>query len=102
MHDFRPTVDSTHEDLVKKVLDELLLEGPRSQETVEVGAQELGHEVAAEVSTMAPYTFSGAYLRDVHVLEGRNKDVAQADDLWREVQYLGIEALGWRGRPTFS
>jgi len=44
--------NSTHENLIKKVLDELLLERPRSQEAVEVGTQELGYEVAAEVSTM--------------------------------------------------
>lgn len=73
-------VNLTHENLVKKVLDELLLERARSQEAVEVGTQELGHEVTVEVSTMAQGV-SAAYLRDVHVLEGRNKDVAQADNL---------------------
>lgn len=73
-------VNLTHENLVKKVLDELLLERARSQEAVEVGAQELSHEVAAEVSKMAQGV-SAARLRDIHVLEGRNKDVAQADNL---------------------
>jgi hypothetical protein len=34
-----------HQDLVQKVLDELLLQRPRSQETVQVGSQKLRDEV---------------------------------------------------------
>jgi len=36
----------THQDLVEEVLDELLLERSRGQEAVEIGAQELGDEIA--------------------------------------------------------
>lgn len=42
----------TYEDLVEEVLDELLLERSRGQEAVEVGTQELSHEVAATVSVV--------------------------------------------------
>lgn len=37
---------ATHQDLVQKVLDKLLLERSRGQQAVEIGAQELGNEVA--------------------------------------------------------
>jgi hypothetical protein len=47
MYDFCSAVNRTHQDLVKKVLDELLLKRTRSQEAVEISAQELSHEVAA-------------------------------------------------------
>lgn len=36
----------THQNLVEEVLDELLLERSRGQEAVEIGAQELGDEIA--------------------------------------------------------
>jgi len=51
----------TTQNLVKEVLDELLLEGSRCKQTVEIGAEELGDKV--------------------DVLEGRDEDVAEADDL---------------------
>jgi hypothetical protein len=35
------------EDLIQEVLDELLFKGSRSQETVQIGTQELGNEIAA-------------------------------------------------------
>ena len=40
------TYCGTYENLVEKILDELLLERSRGQETVEVGAKELGHKVS--------------------------------------------------------
>jgi len=36
---------STHQNLVQKVLNELLLQWPRSQKTMQVGTQKLGNEV---------------------------------------------------------
>lgn len=36
---------SAYHDLVKEVLDELLLQGPGSKETVEISAEKLGDEV---------------------------------------------------------
>ena len=39
---------STHQNLVQKVLDELLLQWPRSQKTVQVGTQKLGNEVTEQ------------------------------------------------------
>lgn len=37
-----------YQDLVEKVLDELLLERSRCQETVQIGTQELGDKVTIE------------------------------------------------------
>jgi hypothetical protein len=37
--------EQAHQDLVQEVLDELLLQRPRSQETVQVGSQKLRDEV---------------------------------------------------------
>ena len=37
----------TYEDLVEEVLDELLLEGARSEQSVQVGTEELGDKIAA-------------------------------------------------------
>lgn len=41
------TNGETHENLVQKVLDKLALEGTGSKQTVQVGAEQLGHKVAA-------------------------------------------------------
>lgn len=35
----------TYQDLIEKVLDELLFQRSRGQETMKIGAQELGHEI---------------------------------------------------------
>ena len=43
----RVDILKTTEDLVKEVLDELLLQRARSQETVKVGTKELGDKVAS-------------------------------------------------------
>jgi hypothetical protein len=40
----------TYEDLVQEVLDELLLQRARGEQTVEICAKELGHKVAVNVS----------------------------------------------------
>ena len=37
----------THQDLVEEVLDELLLEGARSEQSMQVGSEELGDKIAA-------------------------------------------------------
>lgn len=64
MHDTgRVDVLEATQDLVEEVLDELLLERPRGEEAMEVGAEELGDEV--------------------DVLEGGDEDIAEGDDLWR-------------------
>lgn len=48
MHDTgRVDVLETTEDLVQKVLDELLLERPAREQSVQIGTQELGDKVAA-------------------------------------------------------
>ena len=36
---------TTYQDLVKKVLNELLFQRSRSQEAVKISAQEFGHEI---------------------------------------------------------
>ena len=67
----------TYKNLVEKVLDELLLERAGGEQAVKVCAEELGNKVA-----------KGRLGRDredenadAHILKGRDKDVAEADDL---------------------
>ena len=43
-----------YQDLVEEVLDELLLEGSGGQETVQIGAKELGDEVAVKSVNLKP------------------------------------------------
>lgn len=43
---FQISAKLTYQNLVKEVLNKLLLEGPRSQKTVEISSQELGDEIA--------------------------------------------------------
>jgi hypothetical protein len=58
------------QDLVEKVLDELLLERPRGQEAVQVGAEEFGDEV--------------------DVLEWRDEDIRKGDDLGSTLAHIPI------------
>jgi hypothetical protein len=47
---------ATYEDLVKEVLDELLLERPGGEQAMQVCAEQLGDEVAGRVSRIARAT----------------------------------------------
>lgn len=67
---------ATYENLVEEVLDKLLLERSRGEQTVEISAEEFGDEVAIGVSVR----WRGSW-ESLHVLERRNEDVAQADNL---------------------
>ena len=67
---------ATYQNLVQEILDELFLEGSRGEQTVEIGAQEFGDEVADE-----SVWGSGTWGRHIHVFQGGDEDVAQADDL---------------------
>jgi hypothetical protein len=80
------------EDLVEEVLDELLLKWPAGEETVQVGTQKLSDKVAAtEVSELLRIAHNpeqpGAKVSECtrgyhsHVLQGRNEDVTERDDL---------------------
>jgi hypothetical protein len=65
-------------DLVEEVLYELFFERARGEETVEIGAEELGDEVTVLLLAL----FRGVWgCVDVHVLERGNEDVAERDDL---------------------
>ena len=46
-----PTTD-TYQDLIKEVLDELLLEGSGSKQTVKIGSEELGNEITSTISVL--------------------------------------------------
>ena len=49
----------THQNLVQEVLNELLLQWPRSQKTVQVGTQKLGNEVTErEISISVGFELS--------------------------------------------
>lgn len=60
-------------NLVQKVLDKLLLQRPRCEETVEIGAEELSYEIAVTWSVL---DLLSKVKFDVHILERRNEDVA--------------------------
>lgn len=55
----------TYHDLVQEVLDELLLKRPRSEKSVKIGSEKLGNEV--------------------DILERGDEDIAQRDDLHRNM-----------------
>jgi hypothetical protein len=58
------------QDLVEEVLDELLLQRPRGQEAVQVGAEEFGDEV--------------------DVFEGGDEDIRKGDDLGSTLAHIPI------------
>ena len=68
---------ATYQDLVKKVLDELLLQRSGGKQAVKIGSEELGDEVAGSISR----SFRGGCRVILHVLQWGDEDVAQADDL---------------------
>jgi hypothetical protein len=68
-----------YHDLVEEVLDKLLLQWSRGEESVQVGAEELGHEVAGPLSEL--FARIAQVDQDVHVLERRNENVAERNDL---------------------
>jgi hypothetical protein len=90
----------THHDLVEEVLDELLLQWPRGEEPVEIGAQEFCDEVAGKRSArVSKHTL---FVSHIHVLERGNEDITERDDLCSAVSYTSRRALSGCGRPTFS
>lgn len=92
----------THQDLVEEILDELLLEGARGEEAVEVGAEQFGDEIA--VRRYKPSVRAQGTHTDVHVLKRRDEDVAEADDLEGGFSIEGcrVGEAARIGRHTFS
>lgn len=74
----RMDVFQSTKDLVEEVLYELFFEGARGEEAVEIGAEELGDEVAVLLLALFSEVWGCV---DVHVLERGNEDVAEGDDL---------------------
>ena len=68
-----------HHDLVEKVLDELLLQRPRSEKPVQIRPEELGDKVAAH--PLASRCAVAAERIHSHVLERGDEDVAERDDV---------------------
>lgn len=68
---------ATHQNLVQEVLDKLLLQRSGGKQTMEIGSEELGDEVTGRISICLGWRWCGC----LHVLEGGDEDVAQADDL---------------------
>ena len=58
-------------------MDELLLQRPGGEQAVKICSEKLGDEVAESVSGC----LSEVGGRGLHVLQGRDEDVAQTDDL---------------------
>lgn len=63
-----------HKDLVKEVLDELLLERARCEEPVEVSPQQFCHEVAVFIISIIDAHGAGGV--KVHVFQWRYEDIA--------------------------
>lgn len=92
-HASRVNILQTSQDLVQKVLDELFFERSGSKETVQVGSEEFGDEVAILVSSSVRSRIekagrqrrSGSELRfgfvNSHVFQRGNENVAERDDL---------------------
>lgn len=72
--EFRDVCREAHEDLVEKVLYELLFQRPGGEQSVEVGAEQLCDEVSAASQSQQ----MGAVMEaeHVHVFERRDEDVA--------------------------
>lgn len=94
----------THKNLVKEVLNKLLLERPRGEQAVEISAEEFGHEVAVDANEQSERELD--LNLDLHVLEGGDEDVAQANDLWLKRISRGIRSEPHSPQstraPTFS
>lgn len=102
-HARRVDVLETAEDLVQKVLDKLLFERARGEEAVQIGAEKLGDKVAVVSVPLWLKRFSATLPllntawfkwqkdnRDSHVLKGGDEDVAERNDLPRQ---LGSEIV---------
>lgn len=72
-------VFETAQDLVEEVLYELFFKRARGEEAVQVGAQELGDEVAGDWLGFILWGLGEG--GDVHILERGNEDVAERNDL---------------------
>lgn len=84
---------STYQDLVQEVLDKLLLERSRGEQSVEISSQKFGDKVAVVLSD-GDDTAGGQTL---HVFQRGDEDVAEGDDLclvnallfvWHEDTYI--------------
>ena len=72
-------VNVTYQNLVQEVLDELLLEWSRRKQSVKVGSKKLRDKVASGPELSAEVCTSKG--ENEHILQRRDEDVAQADDL---------------------
>lgn len=86
----------TYQDLVKKVLDELLLQRPGGEQAVQIGAEKFGDEVTkrSAVGSAKKCTCN------VHVLQRGDEDVAQTDNLVCCQNMFSAHV--WRVVRTFS
>lgn len=89
-------MSATYQDLVKEVLDELLLERPGSEQAVKIRSEQLGYEVTAQVSEC----FSTSCVCNLHILQRGDEDVTQTDDLFPCQHPSATHLL--RVVPTFS
>ena len=86
---------ATHQNLIEEILDELLLERSGGEEAVKIGSEQLGDKVADLISRCRNAVGSEC----LHVLQWRDEDVAQTNDLpGVSIVYQG----GFPGWLTFS
>jgi hypothetical protein len=88
----------TYQNLVEEILDELLFERARGEQAVQIGPKEFGDEIATwkkKNLAIGPRWFATGY---VHVLQRRDEDIAQTDDL-DGCQYILIRTRTTGGGP---
>jgi hypothetical protein len=73
--------------LVEEVLDELLFKRTRSKKSVEISTEELGDEVAGRQYG------SGTVPFNLHVLERRDEDIAERNDLHVNYHHLATRII---------
>lgn len=67
----------TYQNLVEKILDELLLQRPGGEQTVKIGSEQLSDEVTVRVSERS----RSNRVCNLHVLQWGDEDITQTDDL---------------------
>jgi len=88
--------EHAYQDLVEEVLDELLLKRSRGEQAVQISTKEFGDEVAVFCVRKCLGRWGST---DIHILEGRDKDITEGDNL-RIISIFQFRPKS--GKRTFS